>query len=163
MSTDAPRQSDNTLKIVLIVVGAIVLLIALVVLACAGMVFFGVRTASNAASNAFASVGEMINAQAALQSFMMDVQAGRGAAAYASTTAKFRAKQTQEEFEALLDQHPELKRANSANFQPLQPIGQQTTMKFRSLLSDNRGQMSTVTVDLVKEGQQWKVDAFDVK
>jgi flagellar basal body-associated protein FliL len=163
MSTDAPRQSDNTLKIVLIVVGAIVLLIALAILACAGLGYFAMRTASNAASNAFASVGEMINAQTALQTFMMDVQAGRGAAAYVSTTANFRTKQTQDEFQALLDQHPELKRANSANFQPLQPMGQQTTMKFRSLVSDNRGQMSTVTVDLVKEGQQWKVDAFDVK
>jgi hypothetical protein len=163
MSTDA-RQSDNTLKIVLIVVGAIVLVIALTVLACAGLGFFAFRTASNAASNAFASVGEMINAQAALQSFMMDVQAGRGAAAYAATTASFRAKQTQDEFQALLDQHPELKNANGNSLQPVQPIGQQTAMKYRGLISGKApGQIATLTIDLVKEGQQWKVDAFDVK
>jgi hypothetical protein len=163
MSTDAPRQSDNTLKIVLIVVGAIVLIIALVVLACAGVVYFGVRTASNAASNAFASVGEMINAQTAVESFMVDVRAGRGAAAYASTSTKFRARQSQEEFQAFLDQHPELKRASGNAMQPVQPMGKQTTMKFRMTLADNQGQFVVVTVDLVKEGEQWKVDAFDVK
>lgn len=166
MSTDA-KQSDNTLKIVLIVVGAIVLLIGLMIAVCAGIAAFTVRTVSNAASNAASNmmegIGDTINAQAVVEDFMGDVRSGQGAAAYASTSASFRKKQSQEEFQTFLEQHPELKNAAPGNVQPLQPIGTQTTMKFRSTFLDGQGKFVTITIDLVKEGQQWKVDAFNVK
>jgi hypothetical protein len=166
MSTDA-QQSDNTLKIVLIVVGAIVLLIGLIIAACAGIAAFTVRTVSNAAGNAASNVmegiGETLNAQAVVEDFMGDVRNGQGAAAYANTSASFRKKQSQEQFQAFLDQHPELKNAMPNNAQPLQPLSTQGTMKFRSTFVDGQGKFVTITLDLVKEGQQWKVDAFTVK
>lgn len=85
--------------------------------------------------------------------------------AYAHTADEYKARVSREDFAALLDAHPSLKDNAEANFWP--PNGSVQVVNDRAKLTgtlvSRSGIKEPVSVELVKEGGEWKIAALSVE
>jgi hypothetical protein len=153
---------DNSTKVVLIVVGSVVGVLVLGLLACGGLAFYFVNKAGQVLGPQLQAQGELLQAGAAAQTFLNDLELGQIDAAYNSTTPAFRAKQTLPQFKKFVAGNPLLTKFMSAQQTPIKnaPGAQQLTLHYT--LNGDGGPMS-LTFQVVKEGeQQWSVDSVSV-
>jgi hypothetical protein len=155
------ERRDNTTSVVLIVVGSVLGVLLLVVLVCGGMAFYFVTKASKAMGPQLQAQGERMAADAAVQGFLNDLSVGQVEAAYQSTTAGFRDKQTLAQFKKFVERNPMLTKFTTAEQAPLDnaPGAQRLTLHYT--LTGDKAPLS-VTVQVVNEGEQWKVDSVGV-
>ncbi len=149
-------SSDSSSNIVLIVVGVVVGILVLIVLACVGFGFLAFRAVQVAAPAIEAAAEEWDAADTAAQTFLEQLTAGDIEAAYRSTTPAFQQKQTLQQFQAFVDQHPLLKQHTDAEHDDDDHNPGADHISLQYTLSGN-GQMK-VTIQLKKENGQWKVD-----
>jgi hypothetical protein len=152
---------DNSTKVVLIVVGSVVGVLTLLLVACAGVAFVYFHKAGNAFFPQVQAEGEMMLVDGAAQQFLNELGGGLIEQAYGSTTAGFRARQTLPQFKKFVERHPLLTKFNDAQHDQVNipPGAQQLTLKYK--LTGDGGPLG-VTVQLVKQGDDWKVDAVSV-
>jgi uncharacterized protein YxeA len=152
-------RKDSSTNTVLIVLGVVVGVLLLVILACGGLTFLFIRTASNAMAPMIQAAQDMQQAESTAQMFLNTLQAGQVDAAYKSTTDAFQAKQTQKQFQTFVDQNPLLTKYQTANMAVLNQNGESLSVQYT--LSGN-GVMN-VTFHLVKDANgTWKVDAMTI-
>jgi hypothetical protein len=156
------QQPGSSTNVVLIVVGSIVGVLLLVILVCGGLMFFMVN-------KAFKDMGPQIQAQADLmgasgvaQEFLNSLNLGQVEAAYGSTTAGFQARQTLPQFQAFVAKNPLLTKFNDIQPQdpPINNAPGARQMTFHYTLTGKGA--TSVTVLVVKEGDDWKIDALTV-
>ncbi|HXG08494.1 MAG TPA: hypothetical protein VNK04_01775, partial [Gemmataceae bacterium] len=95
--------------------------------------------------------------QVTAQTFLNDLTVGRIEAAYARTTEGFQARQTLDEFRALLAKNRAFQKQATVMVHPITMTP--GTASFTATISAPDG-AATCTVDVIKEGEQWKVDRF---
>jgi hypothetical protein len=160
---EEPRGGDSTNKTVILVVSIVAGVVLVIVALCGGLAYFGIRALTQGLSGAVASGMAMIeDMQAGIQTaedFLADLSADKPEAAYARTTKNFQAGQTLQQFKDFVAKYPVLKshtsnNTNTVNFSPNRHTLQNT-------LNGPAGSLAC-TFQLVKEGEQWKVDRFTV-
>ena len=152
--------SSSATKIVLIVVGVVGGIVVLIILACAGIAYFGMRAVQQVGASAMQLATDVQASQAAAEEFLADIAGGQVDLAYSQTTKDFQARQTLQEFRALIDKNPILK-TRSSSFLGSQSITG-TRAVFRATVSAPDGKTLNCTVTVVKEGDTWKVDRLTV-
>jgi hypothetical protein len=155
---------DNSTKVVLIVVGSVVGVLLLLLLACAGVGFIYIHKAGQALqamAPQLQAQGELVMADGAAQEFFNDLGGGLVEQAYGNTTAGFRARQTLPQFKKFVEGHPLLTKLANAQHDPVNnpPGAQQLTFPYTL---PGEGGPQRVTVQVVKQGDDWKVDAVTV-
>jgi hypothetical protein len=152
---------DNSSKVTLIVVGSVVGGLLLLLLACGGLVFYGVHRAGQTLGPQLQAQFELQMADGAVQGFLNDLGGGQVDAAYDSTTPAFRAKQTLPQFKKFVERNPLLKKFTTAEHAPVNnaPGARQLTLNYTL---NGEGGPLTMTVQVVKEGEEWKVDSVSV-
>jgi hypothetical protein len=155
------EKRDNTTQVVLIVMGSVLGVVLVTILVCGGLAFFAVVKASNAAAPQIQAAGERMAADAAVQVFLNELSVGQVEAAYESTTPAFRARQSLAQFKKFVDRNPMLTKFTTAEPAPLDnaPGAQQLTLHYT--LNGDKAPLN-VTVQVVKDGEQWKVDSVGV-
>jgi hypothetical protein len=159
MNDEASRDSSS--NVVLIVVGVIVGVLVLVVLACVGFGFLAFRAVQVAAPAIEAAAAEWTEADTAAQAFLANLAAGQVETAYRSTTPAFQQKQTLQQFQAFVDQHPLLKQHTDVEHEDddHNPGAAKIAMEYTLT---GKGGETKVTIQLVNENGQWKVDGLTV-
>ena len=99
-------------------------------------------------------------ADAVVQTFLNQLAWGQVDVAYDATTPAFRAKQTLPQFKQFVERNPILTKFTNVQQDPPNnaPGAQRLTLHYT--LSGNG--ILTLTVQVVKEGEQWKVDSVSV-
>ncbi len=154
------ERRDNSTKVVLIVIGSVVGSLLLVVLVCSGLAFYFVTKAGKAMAPQLQARGDLMLADAAVQTFLNQLNGGQVDGAYDSTTPAFRAKQTLPQFKKFVERNPLLTKFMNAQPDPMNnaPGAQRLTLHYT--LTGNG--ILTLTFQVVKEGEQWKVDSVSV-
>jgi len=167
---ESSNQSDNSTKIVLLVVGGVTLCLLILVAGCGGIAYFTMIRVARVAENAAQVVAEQadkmadaLQAEAAAQAFLMDVSTGQTDRAYGMTTQGYQTRRTLKDFTAYVDQHPGLKNQNFP--QPAAPTPPAVNDRVTVRLSLNGGvgaanPANVATIDMLRENGQWKVDEF---
>lgn len=163
MSTEQPASSSSG-KVILVI--ALVGLVLLLILgACAGGVYFLVRGFTQAMSTMMQQVQEMqANAeqsQLVAQNFLDDVAAGRLKEAYEGTTQAYQKRQKFEEFQAFVDKNPPLKKSTVQLFANAPQSPGMTVFSYQATVNGPSGPLSC-TLQVLKEGNQWKVERFTI-
>ncbi len=157
MSEEASGRSST--NVVLIVIAVIVGVLLLVVLACAGLGFFAFRAANQVVGPAIQQAAELNEANTVAETFLRQLAGGQIDAAYRSTTPDFQAAQTPKQLQNLVDQHPSLAQHTSIEFVSDQNAGAGRISIHYTMV----GKAGTeVTVKLVKDNGQWKIDGLAV-
>jgi hypothetical protein len=151
------RRSSNKTVLVVLGIGAVVICVGLVI--CGGLVFFGFRALSQGMSSFTTLVNEIQAAQAVADTFLRDLGAGRVDEAYANTTKDFQARQSLAAFRDYVSKYPALKNYQSQALTINNPSA--TLATFQGTASGPNGQVS-FTVQVIKDGQTWKVDRFTI-
>lgn len=153
------KSGGNTAVIIVLVIGGIFLAVVLV---CGGLGFYAFRSFSQVMQTAMAQVGEMVAAQQEPELFFNDLQAGQIDAAYARTSKAYKARTTLDDFKKFLDAHKALKNYTSrAVFNQNPAMGvRQVTLQYTLTGAD--GKPLTVTVQVVKEDDQWRIDSLTI-
>ena len=121
---DRPRK-DSGSKNLLLVLGVVGGLLVLGVIGCVGFFgWVGFKAAKTVQEGMQSFVG-----MAAAESFMTDLQGGRSAAAYANTTADFKAGMTQKQFDDFLAKNPILTKHQFHSMGNMNPVGQPPVKK----------------------------------
>jgi hypothetical protein len=152
---------DNSTKVVLIVVGSVVGVLFVLLLVCGGVVFYFMNRVGQAFGPQLQAQGELMMADGAAQQFLNELGGGLIDQAYGSTTAGFRDKQTLPQFKKFVERNPLLTKFITAEHDPVNnaPGARQLTLKYT--LTGDGGPLG-VTVQVVKEGEDWKVDSVSV-
>jgi hypothetical protein len=153
---------DNSTKVVLIVVGSVVGVLVLGLLACGGLTFYFVNRAGQVMVPQLQAQAEMAMADTAVQTFLNNLALGQVDVAYGSTTPAFQAKQTPQQFKKFVEGNPLLtKFVNRQQAPPKNaPGAQQMTLHYT--LNGDGGAALTLTFQVVKDGEQWKIDSVSV-
>jgi hypothetical protein len=150
------KSGGNTALIIVLVIGG-VFLVAIAV--CGGLGFLFYRSVAPAMQSAMAQVGEMAAAMGEPEVFMQEIAAGQLDAAYGRTSKDYQKRTKVEDFKKFVDANPALKSASRfASNQSYTP--QRTTVHYTLNTAD--GKSVNVTVQVVKEGEQWRVDSVTV-
>jgi hypothetical protein len=149
-----PSKSSNK---ALIIVGIAAGVIVVVVLVCGGIAYLGIQAFSKVASSAMEMVQDLQSAQSAGEQFLADIAANRLDVAYEATTTTYQKGRSLEEFRKLIDQSPALKEHTSRTIQGVNATPPKITLHV-TLNGPERS--STCTLQLIKEGDKWKVDQF---
>lgn len=115
---DRPHKKSggsNTLLILGVIGGVVVI----GVLGCVGLGAWGLFKAGKAVQEGMQSFVGM----AAAETFLTDLQGGRSAAAYANTTASFKAGMTQKQFDDFLAKNPILTKHQFHDMGNMNPVG----------------------------------------
>jgi hypothetical protein len=154
------RHRGNSTNVVLIIVGSVVGLLVLMVLACGGLTFVLLQRASQAMQPQLQAEADRREADGVIQTFLNNLALGQIEAAYGSTTAAFRARQTLPQFKAFVDGNPLLTKFTDAQKAPVNnaPGAQRLTVQYTLT---GKGTLQ-LTFQLVKEGEDWKIDAVTV-
>lgn len=147
------RSSDKTLYIVLGVVGGVLLLGCV---GCMGLFGLGWYTARQAVEKA----KQQLDVQRAAEIFLADLGSGNVTLAYQRTSTAFQGRQSLEQFRDFINQHPGLQNQlySATNTVHSGPDGVTVT----ATLTDSQGMVTHVTIELVQEAGQWKVDRFTI-
>jgi hypothetical protein len=159
-----PRSSNSSL-ILILGIGAAVLCLCLVV--CGGLFYLGMQAFKDGMANAQSAMAQaQLDMQehgacdAAADTFMRDVAAGRLKEAYAATTKNFQTRQPLAQFRTFVGQNPALK-----NYQPdsLEDTDFTPTMAaYEGSVTAKNGKEVTFTLQLAKDGTTWKIDGFTI-
>jgi hypothetical protein len=105
-------------------------------------------------------VGEHLGSQTKSGAFVMDCAQGRHNAAWDSTSKAFRARVSRQEFDALLAKHKLGRTIAGANF----PMTLHTAgaHRYRWDVHPIGAQPVTMTVQMTREGELWKVDELSI-
>jgi hypothetical protein len=140
-----------------VIVGALVLIV-LAGLSFMAVVafFFGKLTGTRPPSEI--AVHE---AQTDVLNFLDDIHEGNQKTAYERTSKAFRGRQTQDQFAGWIDRHPALRQALEHN---VVPKGGSTanSIRFEVTLGEKSRPALQLSITVVKEGDNWKVDALSV-
>jgi hypothetical protein len=167
----APSGGGNTVKIVLIIVGGIVLVVAI---ACGGLVYVGSifvarmsRTVEEVAASFKEEFGHILRSNEAATRFMEDVDAGELDAAYGRTTEEFKKRHDRKAFEETVRKNGLVGAQTPPGEVPGQPVGAQVAGKrenrfiFRRRTADGRTVSLTVDVEAAGE-DEWRVKDWRV-
>jgi hypothetical protein len=150
-------ETDNTTRIVLIVVGSVVGVGLLVALLCGGFFFLTTYVFVKSAGRVVDQVTDSLEAITAAQTFAADLSANQFQQAYDSTTRGYRDRHTLEQMRAYFDLHPTMKQPG--NF--TQPQGAPWIKDHYAVrLIYNNNQATSATFNVIKEDGRWKVDDF---
>jgi hypothetical protein len=150
-------QSDETLKIVLIVIGAVVGAGLLVALLCGGFFFLTTYVFVKSAGRVMDQVAESMEAINAAQAFAADLSTNQFQQAYDGTTRGYQDRHTLAQLQAYVDQHPILKQPGNLT----QPQGAPWINDHYAVrLIYNNNQATSATFNVVKEDGRWKVNDF---
>jgi len=90
--------------------------------------------------------------------FLNELAVGQVEEAYKGTTAGFRGKQTFVQFKAFVERNPLLTKFTDAQQAPVNNPPGAVRMTIRYTLSGNG--ILSLTFQLVKEGEQWRIDGL---
>jgi hypothetical protein len=152
-----PPKSSGAGKTLLIVFGIIGGIVLVLVLGCGGVVYLVYRGMSGAVASFKSTFEDMQASQMAAENFMSDVAANRLDAAYKNTTKNYQSQQTLPQFKDFVQKNPGLK-----NYQPMSLQPMNLTSTASSFQGQIPGQIKGFTVQVVKEGETWKVDRFTI-
>ena len=149
-STSRSSRRKSALPLILAVVGGGVILVVLV---CAGIVFWLFQGLNK----------EVPVAQASAEAFLGHLRGNRVDAAYAQTTAAFQSKIDPEQFRAFLKAFPALTthESSSMTLQGIHAGSLGTNARFSASLPSPNG-ASSCTLILSKEGETWKIQHVSV-
>lgn len=101
-------------------------------------------------------------AQTTVINFFEDLNSGGAEKAYANTSSGFKSRQTLEQFQKWVDHYPQVKEAGE---KALQVRPKSTTHEIKFDLSVGEKGRSTIklTLTVIFEGGDWKVDAVQVQ
>jgi hypothetical protein len=152
-------QHDNSGMTVLVIVGSIVGSLLVLILACGGLTAWMIYRASEDMAPQLQAQGEWMGASGAAQTFLNQLAAGQINDAYNGTTAAFRNRQTLAQFQAFLQRNPLLTRGADIQEDPVNnpPGARQMTLHYTLTTADNK--ITKVTVQVVLENGEWKVDS----
>jgi hypothetical protein len=148
--SDGRSSTKKTLIIVLSVGGGLLLLC---LLSCGGLGIW-----------VYKMVGNPVQAGISAETFVANLAAGNVEAAYAMTSGGFQAKQSLEEFRALVKRYPALASSSGRTMRNMNitqtPNGPEAQVQ-ETVSTPN----STVTLSLtlIQEDGAWKVDSFSVR
>jgi hypothetical protein len=147
------QRRGSTAKTLIIVFSIIGGFVFLAILACAGFMFWGIKTIG----------GDMAGAQATADQFVNEIRAGHIDAAYAGTTNNFQAIKTSDQFREFVKQYPALttytSRTSGGVFINKTPGLTTATARVTVL---GPGNSLSFTLILNKQNESWKVDQFNV-
>ncbi len=144
------ESADHTTKVVLIL--GVVAVVLIVALAGGGIFHFTNRAAAEAENSRLAT-----EAAAAADVFLTDLASGQVERAYGNTTRDYQARRKVDDLRTYVDQHALLKQhANSRP--PMMPLPAVVNDRVTVRLMVDGNPRQVVTVDMVKEDGQWKVD-----
>jgi hypothetical protein len=156
------RRPSNHSLLLILGVGAGILGVCLVV--CAGLFYLGMKAFSDAVSSSMTMAAGMQAeedaAEAVANKFLNDVADGRIESAYASTTKAFQDGQPLPLFRNFVDRNPALK-----NYDPeslLQTSYTPVLATFEGNATSADGVEISFTIQVVKDGDAWKVDRFTI-
>ncbi len=148
--SSAGRSSKKTLIIVLSIVGGFVLLCGA---SCIGLGIWG-----------YNKFGDVAQASISAEVFSTQLASGQVKEAYALTSKKFQEKQTLEDFKTIVQRYPGLttpgQHAISSYNVAQTPDGPEANIQ--ESISSSKGS-HVVSLTLVKEDGQWKVDSMTVR
>jgi hypothetical protein len=154
-----PPKSSGAGKPLLIVFGIIGGIVLILVVGCGTIFYFVYRGVSGVVASVKSSIDDIQASQMAADNFMSDVAQGgqRLDNAYKNTTKNYQSQQTPAQFKDFVQKNPGLK-----SYQPmsLQPITFTSTAS--SFQGQIPGQIPKFTLQVVKEGETWKVDRFTI-
>jgi flagellar basal body-associated protein FliL len=157
--SSADDTGSSTLKVILIILGIVAAVILLIVLACGGLFYLGMRQAKQAVSGLQQQFADMQTAQIAAEDFLSDLAAGRIDEAYAQTTQDFRKGQTAQQVRDLVAKNSAVKSSTNRMVSPQNITPNQ--MRFQVIFQGPTGQ-TTGSLHVIKEGDKWKVDRFTI-
>jgi hypothetical protein len=144
------KSSNKTLFIILGVVGGVVLL---VVLGCAGLIYWGVNKFS-----------QFPNLTTEADRFLDDLKTAQVDAAYARTSRNFKRAQAPAQFQAFLKQFPAFTNQTSRRYTGFNIFsgvgGARGTIHATAI---GPGNSVSFTLILVEEDGQWKVDQLTIQ
>jgi hypothetical protein len=149
-------SSNKTLWIVLAIVGGVVVVCGgLITVAVVAVVLFG-------RSGTFHGTAEEIDAEQAAEEFLAEIDASGADAAYDLTSRGFQRRQSRLQFRSFIDRHPGLKGHQSvetdSNFFSSAP----NKITVRGTVVTWNGSQLRVTLQMIKEDGEWKVDDFTI-
>jgi hypothetical protein len=148
------KSGGNTALIIVLVIGGVFLVVALV---CGGLAYYGLRSFSQVMQTAMAQVGEMTAAMAEPELFFQDIAAGNLDAAYGRTSKAYQGRTKLEDFKKFVETN-KLKNATSRFASNQNYTPQRTTAHYTVTAAD--GTSVSLTIQVIKEGEQWRVDSL---
>jgi hypothetical protein len=152
-----PPKSSGAGKTLLIVFGIIGGIVLVLVLGCGTIVYFVYRGVSGVVASVKSSIDDIQASQMAADNFMSDVAANRLDKAYNNTTKNYQSQQRLEQFKDFVQKNPGLK-----SYRPMSLVAMNFTPAASSFQGQIPGQIPQFTVQVVKEGETWKVDRFTI-
>jgi hypothetical protein len=166
-----PESSNNTAVKIIGIIGGVVVVI---VLTCGVVVYLAVK-AMKETMGQFKESLEQIAAdsqqgQAAAESFLADIRAGKLDEAYESTTKSFKDNMSRKEFEELIKKHPALKeKAKPSVLDPRSPASPAPPQMFPMMnqypyVAEEKGGKNRIefVVGVEKEDGKMKVDQLTI-
>jgi hypothetical protein len=157
MSSDDRANSSN--KTVIIVVSIVGIVVLLVIVACGGLAYMAIQGFSQAVSTMMQQFGDIQASMELAQSFVNDLSAGQVDEAYDRTSKGFQGRLSREQFKALVDKYPQFQNSTNVLNPPNNMAPGMTAATFTATVSGTKGSV-LITVHVLKEGEQWKVDRF---
>jgi hypothetical protein len=158
MSQDQPEAPSSN-KTVLWIVGIIAAVVVVVILVCGGVAYLAINVFQKVAVSARDVLADLQAAPATAQQFLSDLAANQVDAAYARTSAAYQAQWSKEAFRDYLAKHPLLTTHTSTTSQTLNITPPTATIK--ETLIGPKG-TDSCTMQLTKEGNQWKINQLSV-
>jgi hypothetical protein len=159
------RQTDNSTRVVVIVVASVFGGGLLVALACGGVFYFTTYTLFRTAEKSVNRFGERVEqmtahveAESVAQTFLTEVAGNQLDRAYAQTTHAYQGRLTAAEFRAEVEKHPSLKKHRVAQLAVPTPAAVNDRVTVHLMLDGDRANL--ITLDMLKEDGRWKVDDF---
>jgi hypothetical protein len=144
----------------LIVVGVVTGTLVLCVLACGGLMALFIHKAGKDMIPQLQAQADLQQAEGAAQTFLNMLSLGQVDAAHQMTTAAFRTRQPLPQFKVFVAGNPLLTKFTDSDQVPVEPAPGNQRLTFQYTLKGNG--ILNVTIQVVKEGDDWKVDAMTV-
>jgi hypothetical protein len=149
-------SSNKTLWIVLGIVGGVVVV-------CGGFIALSVvAVVMVTRSGTFHNTVEEIDAEEAAEEFLAEIDASGADAAYDLTSRGFQSRQSRTQFRSFVDRHPGLKGHQSVETDSNLFSSAPNRITVRGTIVTSTGSRLRVTLQMVKENEEWKVDDFTI-
>jgi hypothetical protein len=154
------QRSSNKSTLLILGIGAAVLGVCLLV--CGGLFYLGMKAFSDAMSSGMANnlPLDMDDSEEVADQFMSDIADSRADLAYARTTTEFQQRQPFPQFRAFVGKNPALKNYESDSLRQtnLDP----TKATYVGEVTGPNGARVSFTIQVVKDGEEWKVNRFSI-
>jgi hypothetical protein len=175
MSYDDSRGSGSGCSTTVVVVGIIGAVILGIVLVCGGVAYYTIRSVAPSINAAVQMVQDIQKSQQAAYAFLEDIHADRLDDAYERTTPAFQTRVTRKNFDELVRRYPVLQRHDFKKTElhteipevrpepgQIPPIPDVSSMPYTLQLENPDGESIELTLVVVKQGDSFKVDKFEV-